>query len=236
MSSRRTSTATLEILNPLKKENAPQRVAQQTIDVLYLLDCTSSMRPWLQEVADKVVNVAQLISQKLIGYNVRFGFFGYRDFHDGADHFTELSFTDNILQLKAKLENTIAMGGGDGPKDVLGALAEVTRLPWTARTRILYHFANAPSHFKQFNDDVADDYPLTDPDGRSHEDAQWIISTLGELNIKYHFVQIRKKYTAKMLSAFKKLYDDMAVQRTLQVNYPIKWLLCSNFRLTSNER
>ncbi|RUS14259.1 hypothetical protein BC937DRAFT_94097 [Endogone sp. FLAS-F59071] len=213
----KTSTATLEILNRLEKENARRREALQTVDVLYLLDCTGSMKPWIQEAANKVVDVAQLISQKLIGYKIRFGFLGYRDFHDGADRFTDLPFTDNILQLKAKLEGTYAMGGGDGPEDVLGALAKVTRLPWAARTRILYHFADAPSHFKQFNDDVVDDYPLTDPDGRSHQDAEWIMNVLGELNVDYHFVQIEKRYTTKMLSAFTKLYNDRTAQRALQI-------------------
>ncbi|RUP44963.1 hypothetical protein BC936DRAFT_148790 [Jimgerdemannia flammicorona] len=213
----RTSTATLEALKRLEAENMRRRSELQTIDVLYMIDCTGSMAPWIREAAAKVVDVAQHISHKFQGYKVRFGFLGYRDFDDGSDRFTELPFTTNVAELQAKLDVTKAKGGGDGPEDVLGALAKAAKLPWSARTRVLYHIADAPSHFSQFNDDPGDDYPSTDPDGRSHLDAGIILRALGELNIDYHFVQAKKTYTEKMIKEFSRMYDNKPALRVLQV-------------------
>ncbi|RUP44964.1 hypothetical protein BC936DRAFT_148791 [Jimgerdemannia flammicorona] len=214
----RTSTETLRALQRLEEENLRIRGALRTLDVLYMLDCTNSMKPWIRAAADKVKDVAQQISTKFPKYTIRYGFLGYRDFENSiADRFTELPFTEQIDQLKRHLDATNSIGNTDDAENVVGALAKVVQYPWRARTRVLYHFADCPSHFTQFHDaNIADHHPTRDPDGRTAREAEMLVRELGNLGIDYYFVQIEEAKTKKMIAEFKKFYDNEADDRKLQ--------------------
>ncbi|RUS28547.1 hypothetical protein BC938DRAFT_481756 [Jimgerdemannia flammicorona] len=215
----RTSTETLRALQRLEEENQLILGALRTLDVLYMLDCTRSMTPWIQTAAAKVKDVAQYISAQFPDYTIRYGFLGYRDFENSAaDRFTELVFTDQIDQLQRHLDATQAIGNTDDAENVVGALAKVVQYPWRARTRVLYHFADCPSHFTQFHDDnIVDHHPTRDPDGRTARDAENFVRELGTLGIDYHFVEIKEAKTRKMITEFRRFYDNEADERKLQI-------------------
>ncbi|RUP47395.1 kinase-like domain-containing protein [Jimgerdemannia flammicorona] len=202
----------------MEEVNARFRRELRTIDVLYMLDCTVSMKPWIRAAASKVSEVAHHLAAQFPTYTIRYGFLGYRDFENSPkDRFVEMPFTDRIVDLQAVLDATRAIGNTDDAEDVVGALAKAVKFEWKARTRVLYHFADCPSHFKKFHDGIKDHYPEVDPDGRSSVDAEKLLRKMGNLGVDYYFVQIKKKRTAKMVTEFKKIYDNDAEDRKLQI-------------------
>ena len=55
---------------------------------------------------------------------IRVAYLGYRDFGNPGDekHFDLLDYTEDIQKVKEKIKKSKAMGGGDIPEDVTGAL------------------------------------------------------------------------------------------------------------------
>lgn len=120
-----------------------------TIQVCFLMDLTMSMREWLQSLKRFAKKIMQVIGE---GYpaarSIEYAFIGYRDFQDD-EMFVRSPFSRNIQDLMDVVEPQYATGGGgDDPEDVAGGLKEVCELKWTAQTRVLVHFADAPCHGK----------------------------------------------------------------------------------------
>lgn len=71
---------------------------------------------------------------------VRIAYVGYRDYCD-ARRFEVMPFTDRdpVSALRTFLEPVKAMGGGDGPEDIVGGLRNVAALDWQARASRACH-------------------------------------------------------------------------------------------------
>ena len=100
---------------------------------------------------------------------VRIGFCGYRDHCDNSDRLQIFNFTDSCEEFMRNLSDVVAIGDGNGPKDVLGGLdAAITEMSWRNRIRVLLHIGDCPPHGRRFTN-TDDDYPDGDPNGLTAE-------------------------------------------------------------------
>ena len=172
------------------------------LDVAFLMDCTSSMRSYINEAKKNIEYVVNLIQEEY-GNKVRIAFVGYRDHTDGDKRIECIQFTESISEFNKSIKDIKAIGGRDTPEDVLGGLEAVGDMNWSSKIKVLIHIADAPQHGSRFHDlgKVADDYFDEEPRGLKAED---VIHTIKEKKIKYFFVKINE-HTDKMIKVFKEI-------------------------------
>lgn len=61
----------LEFRKDIREEN--------TLDLLLIMDCTSSMKKWLEQAKDKILLIIDKIKDRRFNYSFRVGFVGYTD-------------------------------------------------------------------------------------------------------------------------------------------------------------
>lgn len=98
---------------------------EKNIDLLLVMDCTSSMARWIKESAECLVKVIETVKVNC-SYKggIRAAYVGYRDFGDIGDlkHFDYLDYTTDLEKVATKISNSKAKGGGDIAEDFKGAL------------------------------------------------------------------------------------------------------------------
>jgi len=125
-------------------ENNP--VAQEGIQVMFVIDTTGSMGDeirYLQVELQDVIN--RISSNNQVDVEVALMF--YRDL--GDEYVTRyFDFTTDIAEQVKNLGNQSANGGGDFEEAVYKALGEAAEANWAngPKTKILVHVADAPSH------------------------------------------------------------------------------------------
>ena len=174
-------------------------VDNSTLDVVFLVDCTKSMEPYINETKDNVEHVVDEI-KRVFENEVKVAFVGYRDHKDGPNRIESLQFTDDVDKFKDFVSNISASGGKDTPEDVFGGLEAAVNLGWSSKNRILFHVADAPQHGERFHDlgKYCDDYFYVDPRGLQIEN---LIEDIKELEVKYLFTKINRS-TDKMIEEF----------------------------------
>lgn len=65
------------------------------VDVAFVVDCTSSMGDWIDQVKTKVGEIHDHIANDQPLVRQRFAFVGYRDFNDGDERFITHNFTSS---------------------------------------------------------------------------------------------------------------------------------------------
>jgi hypothetical protein len=79
---------------------------ENSIDVLMLMDCTSSMTPWIKEASQNLVKVIEAVKKKSRKDSiVRAAYVGYRDYGDIGDrlHFDIMDYSADLEQVAAKI-------------------------------------------------------------------------------------------------------------------------------------
>ena len=95
------------------------------IDICFVVDCTGSMAPWLEEAKNQMKSIVKQIKEKIhkdfqsINLVFNIGVLGFRDFSDGAKQYEDLIFTDSVA-FETFLNKLSAFGGDDIPEDVIG--------------------------------------------------------------------------------------------------------------------
>lgn len=79
------------------------KAVKENIDILFLLDCTGSMAPWIAGAKEAAESMLKFMHEYYPNSTLRAAFVGYRDFDDGADRFVIEGFTTDI----AKISRTI---------------------------------------------------------------------------------------------------------------------------------
>jgi hypothetical protein len=140
---------------------APPRSEQASqIEVVFVLDTTSSMSGLIATAKEKIWSIATTMSQTDPAPQIRMGLVAFRDRGDAyVTRVVDLS-TD-LDSVYATLMDFEAVGGGDGPESVNAALDDaVTRISWSqnpASYKVIFLVGDAPPHM---------DYP---DDRRYHE-------------------------------------------------------------------
>lgn len=111
----------------------------QQVDLLFLVDATGSMSPYIREIKKKIMTIVSQTTKSFAKLKVRLGFVGYRDFCDKGDRLVTLNFTPSVAEFEKFVGRVEAMGGGDEPEDVFGGIDAAAKLGWSQRTRIMIH-------------------------------------------------------------------------------------------------
>jgi hypothetical protein len=186
----------------------------RTVDYCFLIDCTGSMQPYINQARDAIRNIVEKATDlESAAGAIRCAFVGYRDFGD-AKQFEILHFTENVDQFKTFCSTIVASGGGDEAEDVFGGLERAIALSWSpdsySSTKVIFHIADAPCHGREFHNEgytTGDNYPAGDPNRRT---ALTLISQIKQRNIQYHFGKIRNS-TDTMIKKFSELYGSPIV-------------------------
>lgn len=67
------------------------------MDMMFLMDCTFSMDPWIKEAKDSIKFLIDSIKSEFNDSKIRLSFVGYRDFSEKKDNkqFEIMDFTEN---------------------------------------------------------------------------------------------------------------------------------------------
>ena len=128
------------------------RVEKEIIDLMFVVDTTTSMDDELEFLKAEIIDVVEEVSS----FNdcvVNVAVLLYKD--KGEIYETLYSeFTQDINKQFEFLENKIAYGGGDFEEAVEVAIEEASSKSWSGSnsTKIIIHIGDAPAHDENIND------------------------------------------------------------------------------------
>lgn len=175
-------------------------------DLLFLIDTTYSMQPYLDAAKNQVKGIVSELKKTFLNQSViRVAVVGYKD-HADNPHIQMCDFTESTEDVYRFLDSLTARGGGDAPEDVLGGIKQALAASWRQQTRCLFHIADAPPHGRGLHDLKAshDDYyePGSEPHKLLYEP---LIRQMALLRINYALLRITS-YTDRMALAFSDVY------------------------------
>lgn len=118
------------------------------LDLAFAMDCTSSMRSYINSAKENIEEILQRISSSGTS-NIRFGLVEYRDHPPQDSSFVtqKHDFTPHLSTMKSWLNDCSAEGGGDIPEAVADALYDVLHLSWRSdATKVCVLISDAPPH------------------------------------------------------------------------------------------
>lgn len=170
-----------------------------SVDMVFMLDCTGSMGPYINSTKNDINTFARKICELHHQINLRLAFVGYRDHCDGSNRLSVLRFTKSVDDFTSFVSSQSATGGGDSAEDVAGGLNVVKGLEWESQTRIVYHICDAPCHGSHYHTSAIDDNNMNgDPNGL---DIAVILRELQMKNVQYYFGKIND-HTNLMIQRF----------------------------------
>ena len=192
----------------MSRASQPRNVFQQACatDLLFLIDTTSSMDPYLEAAKEQVVNIVRGLKDAFYHRApLRVGVVSYKD-HCDFPNVQYLDFTPDIDRVLTFLRSLCTSGGGDTPEDVLGALQGALNTSWKSHTRCIIHITDAPAHGRTLHDlnDVNDEYaePGSEPHRLRHSS---ILQKMISKNINYALLRINDS-TDRMAYVFHQAY------------------------------
>ena len=168
-----------------------------SLDLLFIIDITGSMRHYLEEVKNNILSIINGIIEKCPGIDINLGFIGYRDF---GEEYTNIDFTKDHNYVKKIISNIKTSGGGDIPEDVAFAFELALNKTWKSNAKFAIFIADAPAHGEQYG---GDDYKESYPKRRPLED---MIIEMEENDISLFCLRISKQ-TDIMYKLFEDIYD-----------------------------
>lgn len=137
-------------------------MANKTLQVCLMMDCTASMRPWIVAAKERLVESLRSIKQSYPEYSIDVAFIGYRDYTD-YEKMILVDFTEDHKIVKNRISTIQAKGGDDEAEDVAGAYRLAASLNWYANVRLMVHICDAPAHGMTYHvPDYDDDHPEDD--------------------------------------------------------------------------
>jgi hypothetical protein len=114
------------------------------LDLIFVIDQTSSMAPVFAEVQKTAKTILSTISGAFPDYRV--AIVAYRDWGD-SEMFVDVPFSSDPGAITAAIDSLKASGGGDTPEGVLEALLRALRLPWRSGVnKQIILMGDAPPH------------------------------------------------------------------------------------------
>lgn len=129
--------------------SAPLAQDKPRIEVVFVLDTTSSMSNQIESAKQQIWSIATTLASGEPAPLIKMGLVGFRD--RGDDYVTQvIPLSDDLDTLYARLMNFEALGGGDAPEDVNQALSDaLTRMQWSqdaSTYRTIFLVGDAPAH------------------------------------------------------------------------------------------
>ena len=175
-------------------------------DLLFLMDCTNSMKYSIETVKNNVKRIVSDISKTFYKEaQIRIAVVGYRD-HGSESNIEALDFTTSTDQVFAFLDRLRTQTGRDIPEDVLGGIQKALNMSWDQPTRCIIHIGDAPPHGRIFQEEPYewDRYPDagSEPHGLTYEP---LFQLMTRMDINYALLPINKS-TDRMAFLFSQVY------------------------------
>ena len=180
------------------------------LDILIIMDITSSMENYLSNLKNQFNKMINKISEEIPEALLYIGFIGYKDLKDVelGDDYIEIDFTINNQKIKDEINKIEPEGGNDIPEDVAGAFTLALNKSWKGNTCIAILITDSPCHGKEFheldqgNEKQKDDYI----DGVSEQKSiENLIHDFKKKNISLICLKLHNN-TNKMFDKFKEYY------------------------------
>ena len=138
------------------------------IDILFMVDATESMTPYINASIKNCKNIVQTIELKFPYKIKKFGAIFYRDPIDRKeDKHTYIQLTSNGNSFQNQIEGIKAFGGNDYAEDWNGAYEiALNKINWTNErgNKIVIHIADASAHGNEFIEPgIEDKHPHEGP-------------------------------------------------------------------------
>ena len=184
-----------------------------SVKVCFVMDCTASMGPWIEQAKTKIWDMTRMIRDENPDADILVGFVGYRDYGD-TNRMVVIPFQDPGSTMR-EIQHVEADGGDDEAEDVANAVMEAHHLDWRdADVKCVIHIADAPAHGLQFHSSlVSDRFPRGDPRGLDPRD---FVERMSFLDIDYTFVKITNS-TDTMIEQFHNCYGHGGVFRVIDL-------------------
>jgi serine/threonine-protein kinase PpkA len=139
------------VFAPKESLTIPQIQKELTLDVVFVIDTTSSMTPYIEAAKEVIRKIAAAVnSNQNVKGRVRLGLVGYRDKGDEyvSKVLCSLETGTNLTTFETALGKTKAEGGGDNPEQVFAGLrTAVTEMNWNdIANRHIILIGDAPNH------------------------------------------------------------------------------------------
>lgn len=131
------------------------------IEVVFVLDTTSSMSGLIQAAKEKIWSIASTMASARQNPEIKMGLVAFRD--RGDAYVTKvLDLSGDLDSMYAQLMDFKAQGGGDGPESVNQALDDaINRISWSQQDdvyKVAFLIGDAPPHM-DYSDDIK--FPVT---------------------------------------------------------------------------
>jgi len=137
------------------------------LDLVFVVDNTGSMGPYIQNVKTKILEIIRTIKKEELCHRLRVGLVSYRDHPPEESTYITQKF--ELSSDTAKIEQNVmqmdASGGGDGPEAISTALQVMNKMEFLNESaKISVLIGDAPPHGVE----SGDRWPKGTPDG-----AKW---------------------------------------------------------------
>lgn len=135
---------------PIQHSPVPVPQPGSVLDLVFGIDCTSSMGPYIAAAKESLLSIATRFQQQYPGEGrLRVGVVAYQDHSpQPAAYITKVhSLSPDISAARTFINELRAYGGGDGPEAVGAALGKIVESEWRAdATKVAVLIADAPPH------------------------------------------------------------------------------------------
>lgn len=154
----------IAVFPSIKKANAVTGIPvekKHSIEVVFVLDTTSSMSGLIQAAKEKIWSIASTMASAQQNPDIKMGLVAFRD--RGDSYVTKVfDLSEDLDSMYAQLMDFKAQGGGDGPESVNQALDDaINRISWSQHNqvyKVAFLIGDAPPHM-DYHDDVK--FPVT---------------------------------------------------------------------------
>lgn len=117
------------------------------VDIIFLLDTTGSMTPFINGLRQKCIEFADVVKRK--GHNIRLGLIGFGDVRQNEQLFV-LEPTADVAQFQGAVAQIPRTEGGDIPESGIEALQKALELSFRPGAKVCFiHITDAPCHGEQ---------------------------------------------------------------------------------------
>ena len=180
----------------------------QNAQIAFLMDCTSSMQPYINEAKDTILRLHNKILSMFGKAVVSFAFVGYRDYNDKPPVIVDFTSAEIF---KTNIQTVKASGGADTCENVYDGLDKLSKLGWNKYipTKLIFWITDAPSHGVFFHGKKSasttyDSQPNFDSEGKHTKKLLQYICL--HCNIDIFFLKINND-TDTMIMMYNKLLE-----------------------------
>lgn len=196
----------------IKNEDVEMYREKMVLDILLIIDTTSTMNNYLKELQNNLKSIIESIKDNYPLVLVKTGFIGYKDFEDLklGDDYIDIDFLINYNQLINKIEDLETDGSESLAKDVAGAFKLALKKSWGEGQKLAILITNSPCHGKEYgykDDKITDEYDDPDNKDLKREKIKNYLKKFMDQNIYLVCYEISNN-TMVMYNEFQKFYEE----------------------------